>query len=116
MQELKRRSTRVNAQFQATIVMEIPVVTRNLSMKGMLCAPGDRADKGLGCKVSIKLNGNKNLDVDGHVIRMGQEGLVVSFDEMDQECFADLKRLVTLNAPDADRIDRELAGQEKKLG
>ncbi len=116
MGNLKRRSTRVNAGFEATIVMEIPVVTRNLSMKGMLCAADGRTENGLECNVSIKLSDDKTVEVEGHVIRMDKEGLVVGFDAMNQECFADLKRLVSLNAPDADRIDRELSGRERELG
>jgi hypothetical protein len=51
--------------------------------------------------------GDETLQIRGEVMRVTSQGAAVRFIEMDVESFSHLRRLVTLNLGDAERIDQE---------
>lgn len=113
--EDKRRHSRAEAGFEAEVVMgsrRYPVVTRNLSMKGLLATANEDIAEALAegspCEVRIRLAPAVQIVVGATVIRADADSTAMEFTSMDDESFALLHRLMQWNAQDADIIDEEL--------
>ena len=63
---------------------------------------------GSACMMQLRLQEDLCLNIEGTLLRVEGDEAVVSFLSMDEETFYHLKRLVQLNASDADRIDQEI--------
>ena len=112
MTDERRKRTRVPVQFDVIILfgeMEHHVETINLSLTGVLCVTNPHFQKNAACIIRIRLNDEVKIDLEGKVLRVGEDETAISFTSMDEESFFHLKRIMELNAGDADEIDRELA-------
>jgi hypothetical protein len=112
MTDERRKRTRVPVQFEVIIVLgetEHHVETINLSLTGVLCVTNPHFQKNAPCNIRIKLNEEVKIDLEGKVLRVGEDETAISFTSMDEESFFHLKRIMELNAGDADAIDREIA-------
>jgi hypothetical protein len=112
MTDDRRKRTRVPVQFEVIIrcgETELPVETINLSLTGVLCVTNPRFQKNAPCNIRIRLNEEVRIDLAGKVLRVGEDETAISFTSMDEESFFHLKRIMELNAGNADEIDRELA-------
>ncbi len=111
MGEEKRRRSRVSAHFDAYVYVDgekIPVITRNLSLKGALFAAEPRLALGRECSVVFRLSRDTKVRLKGTVVRSDEEGLAIDFDSMEAGDFFHLRNMVRYSAQDADKIDREL--------
>ncbi|MBA4356459.1 MAG: PilZ domain-containing protein [Humidesulfovibrio sp.] len=112
MDENRRRRSRVTTHFKATFTRPgaepVPLVTQNISLKGLLAEPASQI-KGhdLG-QVRIALASDALIAIECRVIRSDRTGVAIDFLPMDEESFFHLRNLVRYNAPDADQIDSEL--------
>ncbi|MEG3638686.1 PilZ domain-containing protein [Magnetococcus sp. PR-3] len=81
---------------------------QDISLKGMLFLGDNLPAEGL--KVTGKLPlGDVIIELNGDVVFSNAErGAAIKFTELDLESFSHLRTLVSLNAGDAERIDREL--------
>jgi hypothetical protein len=111
MSELRKRS-RVEVQFEGILFLaddQIPVVTRNISLKGMLCEPLPRATPGAQCELALTLTQDIKLTVQVKIVRNDATGCAIDFLSMDEASFFHLRNIVRYGAPDADSIDQELS-------
>lgn len=111
MTDERRKRIRVPVQFEVIIAlgnMEHRVETINLSLTGVLCVTNPRFEKNVPCNIRIKLNEEVKIDLEGKILRVGEDETAISFTSMDEESFFHLKRIMELNAGDADEIDREI--------
>lgn len=113
MQDGRSRS-RVEGHFDVELrcaAGSMPVVSQNLSMKGMLCtAPGDTGlGPGQGCSLRLTLASDVALDIDAVAVRVQGRRLALRFEAMDVTTFGHLRNLVRFSSPDPDAVDGELA-------
>ncbi|MBF0481642.1 MAG: PilZ domain-containing protein [Desulfovibrionaceae bacterium] len=111
MSEHRKRS-RVEAQFEGVLLLnqaKVPVVTRNVSLKGVLCEPQPRATQGAQCELELTLNPDIQLTVQVKILRSDATGCAIDFLSMDEASFFHLRNIVRYGAPDADSIDQELS-------
>lgn len=107
----QRRHSRAEAGFEADVMVAgnaYPVITRNLSMKGVLATANAGIESGKDCTIRILLAPAIKIEVDGTIIRADEGGTAVEFRSMDDDSFSLLHRLMQWNAEDADIIDEEL--------
>jgi len=113
MSDNQRKRTRIVGHFQATVTVqdrETSVVTENLSLKGMLCAPeGGDPDWSAGapCLVRIKLADSVELAIQGQVIRADSQDAAIDFSSMDEDSYTHLRNIIRFAAQDPDAIDAE---------
>lgn len=108
--ELRRR-TRIPIQLSVSVQVHyerIPVTTKNLSLKGLLCSPDPRLTLGATCHVTLRLAPDIHVSLQGTVIRSNRKEVAIDFFAMDEDSFVHLKRIIEYNADDADQIDEEL--------
>jgi hypothetical protein len=111
MDENKRRRSRVEAQFDAFVILgdeKIPVHTQNISMKGVLCAYDPRLKAGVECVLLFVLTKEIRFRIAARVVRSQESGTAIDFQSMDETAFFHLRNIVRYSSEDADRIDREL--------
>ncbi|QLA16059.1 PilZ domain-containing protein [Desulfolutivibrio sulfoxidireducens] len=111
MDENKRRRSRVEAQFDAYVLLgddKIPVHTQNISMKGVLCTFDPRLPAGVGCVVLFVLTREIRFRIAARIVRSVESGTAIDFESMDETAFFHLRNIVRYSSKDADRIDREL--------
>jgi hypothetical protein len=112
MTDERRKRTRVPVQFEVTIQCgksEHQVETANLSLTGLLCVTNPIFQKNALCNIRIRLTEEIKIDLEAKILRVGEDETAISFTSMDEESFFHLKRILELNAGDADEIDREMA-------
>lgn len=107
MEEERRRRTRVYVHFDVT-VQGIKVETDNISLNGMLCKPEERLHQGDSADVRIALSPEVVIVAQAKIIRSDPDGMAIVFEDIDEESFFHLKKLVQYNTEDADIIDQEL--------
>ncbi|WP_147819187.1 PilZ domain-containing protein [Salidesulfovibrio onnuriiensis] len=88
-----------------------PVILHDLSMNGALCRGADSFRIGQRCTLILPLSPGLRIAIEGEVVRNQEEGPAIRFTTMGPESFTHLKRMVELNAPDADVIEDELRGR-----
>ncbi|NMC48264.1 MAG: PilZ domain-containing protein [Desulfovibrio sp.] len=111
MDDNKRRRSRVEAQFDAFVLLgdeKIPVHTRNISMKGVLCAYDPRLKAGVECVILFVLTKEIRFRIAARIVRSLESGTAIDFQSMDETAFFHLRNIVRYSSEDADRIDREL--------
>jgi hypothetical protein len=111
MSELRKRS-RVTAQFGGVLFLEdgpVPVVTRNVSLKGLLCEPQPLAPQGAQCELALTLTPDITLTIQIKIVRNDDTGCAIDFLGMDEASFFHLRNIVRYGSPDADSIDQELS-------
>ena len=108
----KRKRTRIAAHFEVTVSLgETPylVETLNLSLTGLLCVTNPHFRLNVPCRIHIKLADDVIISLEGKILRIGDRETAISFSSMDEESFFHLKRIIELNATDADVIEKETA-------
>lgn len=107
-----RRRSRVTTHIIAHYLQKgttvFPLVTQNISLKGMLAKPQPGIHTGELGVVRIDLSSDANIEIECRIIRSDAHGVAIDFMPMDEESFLHLRNLVRYNAPDADQIDAEL--------
>lgn len=108
-----RRRSRVPGQFEAVVLCgdhSIPVLTDNLSLKGMLCHTGDCSglQPGALCTIRLELARDIVVEVSARVARCGEDTLALNFEDMDAASFAHLRNIVRFASQNADAIDAEV--------
>lgn len=113
MDENRRRRSRVHTHFRATFSRPgdepVPLVTQNISLKGLLAESAPRLAGGEIGQVQIVLAEDAAISIESRVIRSDASGVAIDFLPMDEESFFHLRNLVRYNATDADQIDSELS-------
>jgi len=112
MTDDRRKRSRVPVHFQVSILAEeavCQVETINLSLTGLLCVTTPRFQNNTPCKIQIRLNDTVTINLTGQILRIHGNETAISFTSMDEESFFHLRRIMELNAGDADKIDREMA-------
>jgi hypothetical protein len=111
MDDNKRRRSRVEAQFDAFVLLgdeKIPVHTQNISMKGALFTYDPKLTPGAECTVLFVLTKEIRFRIAARIVRSQQSGAAIDFESMDETAFFHLRNIVRYSSQDADRIDREL--------
>lgn len=112
MDDNRRRRSRVHTNITAFYLQEghepYPLVTENISLKGMLAKPQPGIVTGEAGVVRIELSADASIEMECEVIRSDKTGVAIDFKAMDELSFVHLRNLVRYNAPDADLIDDEL--------
>ncbi len=108
----KRRRSRVNTHVTAFYLQKgtrvYPLVTQNISLKGLLAMPQPGIGTGELGVIRIDLSSDAGIEIECQVIRSDTTGVAIDFRPMDEDSFFHLRNLVRYNAPDADQIDAEL--------
>jgi hypothetical protein len=110
MDQEKRKRSRVPVHFDVGIVLGEELIEAqiiNISMTGILCTSNRLFRKDAPCKVVVSLLDDLRITVDAKILRVDERETAISFNAMDEESFAHLKRVVQYNAGDADRIEKE---------
>jgi hypothetical protein len=109
----KRRRSRVGTGFDAVVscggLENFPVRVKNLSLKGMLCAPEPRIGTLQDCTIIVELTEAIVFRIEARMIRNDEKGLALDFEGMDEKAFFHLRNLVRYHSHDPDSIDQELA-------
>ena len=111
MTQERRKRTRAHVHFEVDVLIRgesIRLETENISLTGILCNADKRFHSGKNCEVVIRLNPEVVIDIDAVILRTSEGKTAISFVRMDDESFYHLKKLVQLNAEDADLIEDEL--------
>lgn len=111
MTEERRKRTRVPVAFDINILFqnnEIKVQTFNISLTGICCTGNPRFVANELCEVILPLDEKISLNIAGKILRTDQKEAIIAFLSMDEDAFHHLKRMLELNAADADAIDQEL--------
>jgi len=106
----KRKRTRIAAHFEVTVTLDevhYLVETLNLSLTGLLCVTNNNFRLNAPCHIHIQLTDDVIIDLEGKILRLGDQETAISFSSMDEESFFHLKRIIELNSIDADMIEKE---------
>jgi hypothetical protein len=101
MKRERRRRTRVKFLFEAAVAVdsqEVKVLTRNISLKGMLCNSDKIFQDGQVCRVTLNLTQENEPEpvravILGRIIRTNSEETAIDFNLMDAESFYHLSLL-----------------------
>lgn len=116
MEKERRDRTRVTIKFEVDIEVNnerLPVKSWDLSMNGMKSTFDQRFKKDQNCKVFFTLNSESKIQIEGKIIRTGEDGVGIHFSSMDFDSFYHLKRIVQYNANDPDKIDKEIMSYKR---
>jgi PilZ domain len=87
---------------------EIAVFSRNLSLKGLACAPYPLLRENACCQVVIRLTPDIQAVIKASVVRAGQAETAIDFLAMDPQSFVHLKKLVEYHSHSPETVAREL--------
>jgi hypothetical protein len=107
----RRRRGRVPVQLLVRVIwkgQEIPVVSRNLSLKGLACSPDPLLRENACCEVTISLSPNIQAVVKGRIVRAREDEAAIDFLAMDLESFIHLKKIVEYQSQHPEAVSREL--------
>jgi len=113
----KRKRLRVPVQFDIRILLGEKLIEAkliNISLTGILCTSSPHFQQDTPCQVIISLSDDLKITIDSKIIRIGDGEAAISFSAMDEDSFAHLKRIVTYNSGDVERIEKEF--QHKAFG
>jgi hypothetical protein len=112
----QRRRSRACARFRAAVVVDgrdVPIVTENISLKGLLCTGStelpDMLSAGQECLVKLDLSPEATISIQGRIIRSTPTETAIDFLRMDEDSFAHLRNLVRFNIDNPDVVDEEIA-------
>ncbi len=83
-------------------------------MKGLYCVSDEVLPEGTRCHVEMVLSGTSSelrLRFTGMVVRTGQDGMGIEFEQMDPDSFFHLRNVLYYNTGDPERINREILGE-----
>ncbi len=108
----KRKRTRIDGSYKGLLKVggrEVPMRTRNLSLKGMLCLPSVpiEAEPGEHCTVTMPLGPDIRIVLECRVIRVEDGEVALDFTGMDEESYGHLSNCVRLMSANPDAIERE---------
>jgi hypothetical protein len=112
-QRNNREFTRVHAAVGVEIIAGAQVIRAehlvNVSLNGMLLSPVPGIEVGTACQVTLILAADgPRIRANGRVVRAGDTGLGVSFDELiGVESLEHLRNLIRYNGSDVSRIEEE---------
>jgi len=107
----RRRRGRVPVHLRVTVQWEgeeIPVESRNLSLKGLACSPDVRLKENACCRVVLRLAPGVQAVIKGRVVRAGDAEAAIDFLAMDPESFIHLKKIVEYHSAAPEDLAREL--------
>lgn len=108
----RRRRSRVETSISASFSLpsgeKLPLLTQNISLKGLLAKANVQIAAGATGVLRIPLSPDALIEIDCRVIRSDATGVAIDFIGMEPGSFLHLRNLVRFNAPDADHIDAEL--------
>ncbi len=109
-----REFSRVPGEFRLTVRAESDEITADhtadLSMNGLFAVASRSFPVGTPCEIVVHLGSAEpeRIVVRGRVARVAEHGFAVTFDEIDIASYDHLQNLVRYNAPDLNRVEREL--------
>ena len=112
--EAREKRKRVRVPFRTEIIIEYDDRKMsfggdsvNLSLGGMLVETEEAIPPGTTCGIRLRLTGTQEpieLTMEGRVVRQGNSGFGVRFDEMDLDSYTLLKEVIRHNTDDPDNI------------
>jgi hypothetical protein len=118
MEEPRERRKNIRVPFRASVFIRPvaqdnePIVcyeTRDLSLKGLYFLSERTLPRGTRCEVELRLSKpDISICAAGEVVRSDENGIGISFSEMDIDSFSYLRNLLYYNTGDTERIDREI--------
>lgn len=124
MENPRERRKNVRVPFRAAVTIRPvaqgsePIIideTRDLSLKGLYFVSERTLPCGTRCEVELRLSGPDVLICAvGEVVRSDENGIGLSFSEMDIDSFSHLRSLLSYNTGDADRIDQEILADDEQ--
>lgn len=114
MGDERRRRTRIEGQYDGLLIvgdMEYPVVTQNVSLKGILCRSAENIplSDGAPCIIVLTLAPGAHPEMEARLIRQRDGILAVDFTGMDERSYSHLRNVVRYMSDDPDLIDSEQA-------
>jgi c-di-GMP-binding flagellar brake protein YcgR len=124
MEDPRERRKNVRVPFRAAVTIR-PLAedskpirsyqTRDLSLKGLYFLSERTLPCGTRCEVELRLSGPDVLICAfGEVVRSDENGIGISFSEMDIDSFSHLRSLLYYNTGDTDRIDHEILADDEQ--
>lgn len=111
----QREFTRIHSDLTAELIQgeraAVACHLEDLSMNGALFAVHGEVDDGKPCTVELILSGAEppvRIAAKGSVSRLEANMVAVSFEEVDEESFIHLRKLVLVNADDPSQVEDEL--------
>ena len=107
----RRRRGRVPVSLEVTVRLEdreIPVESRNLSLKGLACSPHPLLKENACCQVDISLTPAIGVSIKGRVVRVDDSEVGIDFLATDPESFVHLKKIVEYNSRYPETVGMEL--------
>jgi hypothetical protein len=85
---------------------------KNVSMSGVFLISPEKLPAGSECQVAIFLEARENqerIEARGRVVRITDEGMAIHFEEIiGPESYHHLRNLVLYNAPNAEKVEKEI--------
>lgn len=111
----RRRFSRVPFKTEVEVLFERRRLAaknlKDISLKGLYVVAPERPPVGEICQVKVKLTGAEppvELIFTGEVVRHGPDGFAIVVTETDLESFAHLRKLLSYNLADPEKIEAEL--------
>jgi len=107
----RRRRARVPVRLEVTVSLdgrEIPVESRNLSLKGLACSPHPLLKESACCQIGISLTPAIQVSIKGRVVRVDDAEVGIDFLATDPESFVHLKKIVEYNSRHPEAVAVEL--------
>lgn len=107
----RRRRGRVPVRLEVKVRVEgqeIPVASRNLSLKGLACSPHPLLKQYACCQLVISLSDEIQVNIKGRVVRMEESEVGIDFLAMDLESFTHLKKIVEYHSRSPEAVAGEL--------
>ena len=95
--------------WRPSLSKNISAKTLNISLAGIYFKAPQVFQAGEACVINLYLSKEVNLNIEGKIHRSDNQGTVLTFQSMDEDTFYHLKKILLLNAADADQIEKELA-------
>ena len=84
-------------------IVKVQGNSRDLSLKGLFVSTSDSFAIGTKCEIRIYLTGGIDkieLQINGRVVRVSENGMGIVFDSMDVDSYSHLKNIVQYNSTD----------------
>ena len=111
MESERVKRTRVPARFEITVCLrrkKVAIETLDISLTGIRCTADPLLQENSPCRVTIALGPKEKIEIGATILRAGPEEAAIAFSSMNEKSFFHLKRMLQLNADDADLIEAEL--------
>ena len=108
--EFSRSPVTARAQVRLESGVLVEGRAHDVSLNGVLFYSDQLLPVGNAVHVTLVLNGGNGeyrIETEGHVVRVLEAGVAIEFTEVDADSIEHLRKLVLLNAIDADKVDEE---------